>query len=130
MNDIINIIRGMPDFIGGKGESEIDIENAEKILSLFFAKDFHTYLLEIGLACFDGHELTGICAYPRLNVVDVTLNERAKNPDIPKEWYVIELANIDGIVIWQNQQGEVYQTQPNYECIKIAHSIAEYLTNK
>lgn len=130
MNDIINIIRGMPDFIGGKGESEIDIENAEKILSLIFAKDFHTYLLEIGLACFDGHELTGICAYPRLNVVDVTLNERAKNPDIPKEWYVIELANIDGIVIWQNQQGEVYQTQPNYECIKIAHSIAEYLTNK
>ena len=130
MNDIINIIRGMPDFIGGKGESEIDIENAEKILSLIFAKDFHTYLLEIGLACFDGHELTGICAYPSLNVVDVTLNERAKNPDIPKEWYVIELANIDGIVIWQNQQGEVYQTQPNYECIKIAHSIAEYLTNK
>lgn len=119
----------MPDFIGGGGKSEIDIKNAEKILSVIFAKDFHTYLLEIGLACFDGHELTGICASPRLNVVDVTTNERENNPNVPKDWYVIEQANIDGIVIWQNSKGEIYQTQPCRDSIKIANSIVEYISS-
>ena len=129
-NNIVSTIQCMPDFIGGNGRSEIEIENTEKILSLIFAKDFRTYLLEIGIACFDGHELTGICTSSRLNVVDVTINERTNNPDVPSDWYVIEQTNIDGIVIWQNSKGEVYQTQPCCDSIKIANSIVEYITNK
>lgn len=74
--------------------------------------------------------LTGICNSPRLNVVDVTICERENNPDVPKYWYVLEQANIDGIVIWQNQKGEVYQTQPCREIKMIANSIVEYITMK
>lgn len=33
-------------------------------------------------------------------------------PRIEASWYVIEEAHIDGIVIWQNELGHVYQTSP------------------
>lgn len=128
-NNIVNIVQCMPDFIGGNGRSEIEIENAEKILSVIFAKDFRTYLLEIGIACFDGHELTGICTSPRLNVVDVTLNERTNNSSVPNDWYVIEQANIDGIVIWQNSEGTIFQTGHTTNPKKIADSLLEYITS-
>ena len=35
--------------------------------------------------------------------------------------------NIDGIVIWQSSAGEVFQTQPGAEPVKLAASICEYL---
>lgn len=130
MENIVRTIRNMPDYIGSNGRNEDDISIAERQLGIKFAKDFRTYLSIIGLACFDGHEFTGICNSPRLNVVDVTICERENNPDVPKDWYVLEQANIDGIVIWQNQKGEVYQTQPCREIKMIANSIVEYISMK
>jgi hypothetical protein len=41
--------------------------------------------------------------------------------------YVVEQANIDGIVIWQSETGEVFQTMPNALPIKISDSLLEYL---
>ncbi len=106
--------------------SEEEIYNAEEILSLKFAKEYKDYLSEFAYAVFDGHELTGICKISRLNVVDVTLEERNYN-NVPNDWYVIEQANIDGIVIWQSKTGEIYQTAPNSEPIKLCDSLSEYI---
>ena len=58
-----------------------------------FAKDYFQYVTQIGVASFDGHELTGICQSNRLDVVSVTRRERQKNPDIDEEWYVVEQTN-------------------------------------
>ena len=60
MNKIIEVIKNKEDYIGANGCSDEEIAKAEKVLKLKFAKDYKDYLTFIGLACFDGHELTGI----------------------------------------------------------------------
>ena len=126
MSDIIEILKNAPEYIGGIGRPDAEIESAEKQLGVEFAPDYKRYLKEIGLACFDGHELTGICKPPRLNVVEVTTAQREKHPEA-SSWYVIEETNVDGIVIWQNVGGKVYITAHNSKPKKIANSIAEYI---
>lgn len=66
----------------------------------------------LGVASYEGHELTGVCPFPRLSVVSVTQQERAANPAIPSAWYVLEQTNIDDLVIWQDASGAVYQAMP------------------
>jgi len=103
------------------------ISDAENALELRFADDYREYLIAFGIASSDGHEFTGICNSKRMNVVDVTLAEKSITPGIPNDWYVLEEAGFDGIVIWQSSTGEVYQTRPGREAIKIAGSICVYL---
>lgn len=100
MSDIIDILKNAPEYIGGNGRTDTEIETAEKQLGIKFSPDYRCYLKDIGLACFDGHELTGICKSARLNVVDVTLLQRQRVSDA-YSWYVVEETGIDGIVIWQ-----------------------------
>ena len=81
MSDIIDILKNAPEYIGGNGRTDTEIETAEKQLGIKFSPDYRCYLKDIGLACFDGHELTGICKSARLNVVDVTLLQRQRVSD-------------------------------------------------
>jgi len=127
VNAILDVLRNAPDFIRGKGCGNVAISDAEQALGIRFAPDYRAYLQKIGLACFDGHELTGICKAFRLNVVDVTLDERKQCPDAAG-WYVVEQANVDGIVIWQAPSGEIYQTMPGVSARKICNSLTEYVT--
>ena len=60
MVNIVDVLKGMPDYIGANGRSEEEILHAEKALGISFAEDYREYLAKIGLACFDGHELTGL----------------------------------------------------------------------
>ena len=50
-----------------------------------------------------------------------------ENPFVPDDWYVLENAGIDGIIIWQDKTGRIYQTMPNGQKEYIADSLAEYL---
>ena len=127
MTGIIQKLRDLSSFCSLAGVSAEQISNAEKTLALHFADDFREYLLAFGIASSDGHEFTGICNSKRLNVVDVTLAERRINPTIPQDWYVLEEASIDGIIIWQSGTGEVYQSQLGRESVKIADSFCDYL---
>ena len=120
-------IKLMPDYIGSNGRSEEEIEQAEMALRVSFAKEYRKYLEEIGLACFDGHELTGLTNIARLNVIDVTKEYREQLGDNDSSWYVIEEVGMDGIVIWQSSDGIVYGTAPNSKAIKIADSLFEYI---
>lgn len=126
MEDIIKTLKDAPDFIGGTGRTDVEIERVQKELGIDFATDYKTYLKEIGLACFDGHELTGICEDPRLDVVHVTKDQRENNPK-SRSLYVIEEANIDGIVIWQDFSGKIYMTEGNSKPKLIADSLAAYI---
>lgn len=103
------------------------IDSVEKQLNLNFADEYRAYVQAYGAASMYGHELTGICDIPRLDVAAITIEERKDNPLIPNEWYVIEQANIDGIVIWQSPTGEIYQSQPGKKPVLIARSLSEYL---
>lgn len=126
MSNIIEVIKNAPDYIGGTGRTEEEIRNAEEKLGIKFAPDYREYLKEIGLACYDGHELTGICKSARLNVVDVTIVQRELQPEAGS-WYVIEEANLDGIVVWQKSTGEIFQTVPGQNAKKICNSLEVYV---
>ncbi len=125
--NFVEYIKTIPDYIGSDGRTETEIIKAEKALGISFAKDYREYLSEIGLACFDGHELTGLSKLSREDVVSVTMEQQELLGDFVSRWYVIEEANIDGIVIWQDSDGIVYQTVPNIKSKKIASSLLEYI---
>lgn len=126
MNELIEIMRCKPDFYAEKGVSMFQIEQAETVLGLKFAPDFKECLREFGAVSFGGHELTGFSADPNLDVVRVTQKNRPKN-NVGKNLYVIEEAHIDGIVIWQDANGIIYETAPKSEAKRIAHSLVEYI---
>ena len=127
MDNIINVLKSMPDYIGSNGRDEEEINRAENALRAVFAKDYRAYLKEIGLACYDGHELTGLTKSTRLNVVSVTNELREQIGKVASSWYVVEETNIYGIVIWQSSDGAIYQTAPNAKSKKIAESLSEYI---
>ena len=120
-------IKSKPDFFSVEGVSAERISQAETVLNLHFAPEYREYLSAYGVASADGHEFTGICASPRLNVINVTQEEKAALPDVPADWYVVEQAHIDSIVIWQSATGEVYQTQPGAKPLRLCSSLAEYI---
>jgi hypothetical protein len=126
VKDILNLIKNKSKFYSIGNISEENIKEAELILNIRFASDYRMIIKEYGAVTFSGHELTGICNSKRLNVVDVTKEERKYNK-VPEDWYVIEQANIDDIVIWQDTNGVVYQTMPNKKPIKLCNSLLEYI---
>ncbi len=128
MSNIINKLKAHSEnLFAGKGATPTQIAEAETALGVRFADDYRNYLLEFGVVAFDGHELTGITATPRINVVEVTKKQRCLYSDIPPDMYVIEEANIDGIVIWQDCSGVVFGNMVGSESVKLANSLGEYL---
>lgn len=127
MCELIEAMRSIPNFYVEKGASAIQIEQAEKALGLKFALDFKECLREFGAVSVGGHEFTGFSADKNLDIVAVTQKNRQKS-NVRKSFYVIEEAHIDGIVIWQDADGSVYETTPNSTPKKIANSLLEYIT--
>ena len=127
MSTIGETLKRKPGFVSLGGVSEEKIKEAEIALNLRFSDEYRNYLLEIGTCSFLGHELTGICGSPRLNVVDVTQAEIAKNPQLIPGMYVIEQLEIDGALIWQNQSGEIYSSLPGKAPRKISKSLYDYI---
>lgn len=127
MGDFVEKLAKMPSFRKRKAASKEQIQNAEDSLALKFSKEYKEYLSEYGVASIYGHEFTGICNSERLDVVVVTQEEQKKNQRIPNDLYVVEQANIDGIVIWQSRAGDVYQSQSNMNPVKICNSLYEYI---
>ena len=86
-------------------------------------------MLSLTGACMvNGHEIVGIYDSKDMNVVEVTTEARKNIPDVPQHWYVVEDAHIDGVIIWQDVQGAIYQTFPGAAPVKIANSLAEYIS--
>lgn len=123
----IDFLKKQTDFICGQGASQSEIEEAEMKLGLSFSLEYKEYLQAYSSAIADGHELTGLCKQNRMNVVLVTFDEWKVNPNVPHTMYVVERADIDGIILWQTQEGFVYQTQPGCIPKKIVDSLFEYI---
>lgn len=127
MDDILKAMQAKQGFVALSGASAEQIAQAETALGVKFSEEYRKYVSAFGIASFETHELTGICTSPRLNVVAVTLEERSKYPEIPKDWYVLEKTNIDDVVIWQSSAGEIYQSVPGAQAIMLFGSMSEYL---
>ncbi|MBR4235492.1 MAG: SMI1/KNR4 family protein [Clostridia bacterium] len=109
------------------GASKESIVSAEEKLGVKFSDEYKALISNMGACIYKGHEIVGICKYPYLNVVDVTLEAREFNPIVPKNLYVVENTHFDSIYIWQDESGTVYQTYPNCKPKRIADSLSEYL---
>jgi len=127
MESIICILKKQESFRSLGSVSIDDVNKAEQALNLKFSDDYKAYVQEFGIASFEGHELTGICSFPRLNVITVSEEERSLNPDIPKDWYVIEQTNMDGAVVWQREDGTVFQSIPGMKPKQMAESLSDYI---
>ena len=127
MNDIIKVINSKDGVIHGKETNENEIKQAELELGLRFADDYRNYIKQFGCMVIGSREITGISSQENYNVVSITKAQRNYNKNIPENSYVIEQLNIDGIIIWQSSNGEVFQTSPNTAPMKIADSLVEYI---
>ena len=130
MEAIVNLLRAQSAFASAKAPTAQEVAMAEQTLGVTFAADYRDYVTALGVASYEGHELTGVCPFPRLNVVSVTRQERAANPAIPSSWYVLEQTNIDDLVIWQDASGAVYQAIPGHVPEKICATMQEYIAEE
>jgi hypothetical protein len=128
MNDIIAAIGGLSGLVSLRGASKEAVAQAEQALRLSFAADYRAYLEKHGLISARHIEITGLTESKRLNVVDATLAMRQADR-LPPEMYVVEDTGIEGILILQNGNGEVFEFQ-NQRITKIFNSLAEYLLSK
>ena len=127
MKTIIEALKEKEDLLAGKGVSGEMIVEAEKEIGLKFAEDYRLYLKTFGIAAYGGHELTGITKSERVHVVAATKKEREHSPELPSNIYVIEHGNIDGIVIWQADTGEIYGAMPGHGLKQINDSLVDYV---
>ena len=79
--------------------------------SLFFIKSVYN-IIELEVSFFYTKSRT--CSFMENNL------------QIPESWYVIEVANIDNIIIWQEKNGRIYvsrgeKTEESFE------SLSEYI---
>lgn len=128
MENIIDLINSLSDLIALKPAIEKQISDAENQLGLKFANEYKEYLAKFGAIMADGIELSGIAKSEHRNVVSLTQQEWGLNQTVPHNMYVVENLGIDGIIIWQDEKGVIYQSTPNTEPIKIANSLAEYIS--
>lgn len=126
MTKWLEMMSGKPDFYAETGVPATQIEQAETTLNLSFSPDYRECLREFGAISVGSHELTGFSSDNNLNVVEVTQRNR-KRHDVGKNLYVIEETHIDGIVVWQDADGSVYETTPGTRPEKIAGSLSEYI---
>jgi len=125
--EIVDVIRKLPDLLPLKPATDSQISDAESKLKVSFADDYKAYLKEFGAIMADGIELSGIAKSKHRSVVSLTEQERALNPNVSHTMYVIENTCVDGIIIWQDTKGKIYQTKPESKPKKIADSLVEYI---
>lgn len=130
MSLILDTLKSKRRLLTGEGVPDSMIGEAEKMLGLSFSDEYREYLREYGIAAYSGHELTGITRSPRLNVVSVTLAERERNEDAPRNLYVVERTNVEEILVWQGDSGELYYSSPNHPLEKFCNSLSEYIRGK
>ncbi|SEP65820.1 SMI1-KNR4 cell-wall [Lachnospiraceae bacterium RM5] len=127
MKTFVKYLDNCADLYTTVGVSDEKIKEAEKNLELSFSKEYIEYLLKYGIASASGHEFTGLGKIKRLDVVEVTMSNKKANVNVPKDLYVIEECNIDDIVIWQSEKGNIYMTTGDSKPKKIYSSLLEYI---
>jgi hypothetical protein len=130
MTKIIQVINSLSDLLPLKPATAIQITDAELQLRVSFASEYKEYLASFGAIMADGIELSGIAKSELRNVVSLTKREWELNPKVPHTMYVVENTCVDGIIIWQDTNGAIYQSTPNVEPKQIAISLSDYISSR
>ena len=127
MSNIISTLKRLPGMENTAPASNDTICDAEKKLNLKFADDYRKYLATFGTVCSDLIAVSGLGGKSFSDVVNLTTKCQSVNEQIPNNFYVIEDVGVDGLVIWQDASGVVYQSVPLREPEKIHDSLSDYL---
>lgn len=130
MTTIVDTIQALPNLLTLKAAPSTEITDAELQLRVKFSDEYKEYLSNFGAIIADSIELTGISKSEHRNVVPVTKQEWELNNNVPHSMYVIESTGIDGMIIWQDAHGVIYQTLPNTQPKRIANSLNEYIIGR
>jgi hypothetical protein len=130
MSKIIDVVKELPELLSTGAADSATIESAERKLGLKFSSEYKEYLEEFGSVLADDIEITGIAKSKNRNVVAVTKREWDLNSQVEHNMYVVENLAIDGIIIWQDETGSVYETSPNKIAKKVAKSLADYIISQ
>jgi hypothetical protein len=130
MTTIVDTIQAIPNLLPLKAASTTEITDAELQLRISFSNEYKEYLSTFGAIMAEGIELTGIAKSEHRYVVSVTKQEWELNTNVPHTMYVVESAGIDGVIIWQDTNGVIYQTSPSTTPKQIAQSLNDYLVAK
>lgn len=128
MKTIVDVINSLPELLPLKSATSMQITDAELQLRVSFSNEYKEYLSAFGAIMADGIELSGIAKSEHRSVVSLTKKEWKLNSKVPHTMYVVENTCIDGIIIWQDTTGRVFQTQPGVAPTQIADSLAEYIS--
>lgn len=126
--DIFDVIKNAKNTDKLQGATAQEIHLAEEALSLKFSEEYKKYTAEFGAVSIGASEYTGVVQDADLNVVTVTNAARSMTPQAPVQWYVVKDLHVDGIVVWQDENGMIYKTAPNREPVKLAESLAAYIS--
>ena len=107
--------------------SEEEIGLAEEELGLRFSEDYRSFLRLVGGCIWNRHEINGLAKSDYMNVVAATKTQRRLNPEVYRSWYLLENTYSEGILIWQDPDGGVWQTQRGTNPVKLADGLLEYL---
>lgn len=130
MSKIIDVINGLENLLPLRSATTEAVENVERELALTLAEEYKEYLLKYGAIMADDVDLTGVAKSPNRDVVQVTRREWRANRKIPHDLYVVENVGIEGIIIWQDGSGKIYESSSGNSAKQIANNLAEYLESK
>lgn len=130
MKKIVDVINSLPELLPLKAATSMQITDAELQLRVSFSDEYKVYLSTFGAIMADGIELSGIAKSEHRNVVSLTKKEWELNPKIPHTMYVVENTYVDGIIVWQDTNGVIYQSTPNMEPKQIAVSLSDYISSR
>lgn len=123
----IESIKKLPGMEFLQPATEKQIKSAEEKLGLRFAEEYREYLSYFGMVWSDIIAISGICDDEDYEVVALTDKLKKVYLGIPSDFYVIEDVGVDGLVIWQSGTGEIYQSIPNTNPVKIFDSLSDFL---
>jgi len=127
MESIIDIMRALRSFSPGESVSENEVADAERELELLFSEEYKQYLIAFGAMDAYSIELTGFTDDEELHVVSATKAAWEYHDHVPRNLYLIEDAAFDGILIWQDSSGNIYESTPSQTPRIIFSSLAEYV---
>lgn len=128
MENIVDTLNKLPMPKHAYGHVEVSqINTAETKLNLRFANDYREFVQYLGALVYKNNELCGIVPYPSLDVVNRTIHARETDAAFPQSMYVISEIHIDGILILQNQKGEIFQYLPLQYTKKIFNSLSDFI---
>lgn len=106
--DIIETLKGIPNAEFAQPNNILEIQEAEKALGIHFPIEYVDMLLQTGVLKCPFFSACGVGVGSYHNVVDQTIQQRVKH-GIPKGYFVLERPPVDGIVLLQREDGQIFE---------------------